>query len=69
LGSYELDDQQCRQLAVELIYKKLIEMGVILNQARYWHITEATEVHFEADASFKRILRLLGSIDSAKPDR
>jgi hypothetical protein len=69
LGSYELDDQQCRQLALELIYKKLKEMGAVLNQARNGDSTEATEVHLEADAGFTRVLRLLGSIDTAKPDR
>lgn len=65
LGEHELDEQQSRHLALDLIGRKLKSLTAILHQMRHQEAGESNEMRSRADATFSRVLRLLSRVTTA----
>lgn len=63
LGSYELDEHQSRQLALELIFRKLKDIGTAIHQMRHQESEEPHDKEKIESGDFSRVMRLLGRID------
>jgi hypothetical protein len=62
LGDYEIDEQQSRYLALDLVRRKLKGLAVILYQMLDQEKDEIVDTRSKIDAIFSRVLRLLSTV-------